>query len=291
MADYKYNLFINDKKYILCLNETENELFINRRNRKFVKYCSLERLIEKIDLATSDEELEDIIEKNDMCDAYDLKGYNIYMAKSMLKCIANILYKYPYTRSELCYIGTSVGFVQRLKKMVNNDIATIKDFKLQHILSYKNIKGLIKLFFEYKSDYKLNGIIAYYAFYFSLFSGIIFNNNIMLDYDLFKENMRENIKIGHNNKESYDERGICYHELAHAIDNAYGITTNKSFIAYYKTLSKDDIEKGVSAYALTDIREFFAESFLEYNMTKMPRLIATNVKAIVDFIMKTRGKR
>ena len=41
MADYKYELFIDDKKYILCLNETENELFINRRNRKFVKYCLL----------------------------------------------------------------------------------------------------------------------------------------------------------------------------------------------------------------------------------------------------------
>jgi hypothetical protein len=103
--------------------------------------------------------------------------------------------------------------------------------------------------------------------------------------------MKKNIKSGHNNKESYDERGICYHELAHAIDNAYGITSNPNFIAYYNTLSKDDIINGVSKYASNNIKEFFAEAFLEYNMTKMPRLISTNVKIIVDFIMKTRRKR
>ena len=63
------------------------------------------------------------------------------------------------------------------------------------------------------------------------------------------------------------------------------------FIADYNTLSKDDIINGVSKYASNNIKEFFAEAFLEYNMTKMPRLISTNVKIIVDFIMKTRRKR
>lgn len=53
------------------------------------------------------------------------------------------------------------------------------------------------------------------------------------------------------------------HEYGHAIDAAYGVSSNKAFLEYYRSLSKEDIERGLSSYAATNEKEFVAEAFCE----------------------------
>jgi hypothetical protein len=57
--------------------------------------------------------------------------------------------------------------------------------------------------------------------------------------------------------------GAFIHEYGHAIDATYGVSANPKFLKYYQSLTKEEIEYGVSDYATTDKMEFIAECFAE----------------------------
>ena len=290
---FTYNLSSEKGEYSLVLDDKQFELFRGRCNRKFYKYCSLDRIKEKINSAKTAADLENIIESNDLSDSCDLSGFDIELSKSILNCVVEVMYKYPYIRSVCNYIGTNKGYREKILNLMSGDKNVLIDFKLQYILDIKSAKRVCNLFPEIDDNYLENNknLLAYYATRFYLFDGILFSYNEMFDYESYIENLKYQVEIGFSQREAGDPKSVCYHELGHALDYSYNITSNEAFKEYYNSLSKDEIIKGVSEYASTSILEFFAECFSEYNLTKMPRKIATNVYYLVDFIMKTRSEK
>lgn len=58
------------------------------------------------------------------------------------------------------------------------------------------------------------------------------------------------------------------HEYGHAIDATYRISEDERFRAFYNSLSKEEIQIGVSDYAATNEQEFIAECFTESFMAE-----------------------
>ena len=89
----------------------------------------------------------------------------------------------------------------------------------------------------------------------------------------------------------YNPEATATHEWGHIfaqhMDNAMvnGSATAEAYWEWYKTLSKDEISRGISSYAATNRDEFEAESFLEMRMPN-PRPLAVKwwdfMKKVID---------
>lgn len=78
------------------------------------------------------------------------------------------------------------------------------------------------------------------------------------------------------------------HEYGHAVDYTYNITGDKRMIDLYEKYNNIGIGKSVSTYAETNIREFFAECFLEGYMPNS-RAAGKEVLKLAEIIMKEKG--
>jgi hypothetical protein len=66
------------------------------------------------------------------------------------------------------------------------------------------------------------------------------------------------------------------------------LANDAEFMRYYNTLSRDDIEKGLCRYALTDKREFIAEAWSEYTNNPRPRAMAKKVGELLIKVYKQK---
>jgi hypothetical protein len=89
-------------------------------------------------------------------------------------------------------------------------------------------------------------------------------------------------------------KAVNDHEIGHQIDYLLEIETNPDFRKYYGSLSRDDIEKNLSGYAVyykiptKDRKEFIAESWAEYLNNPNPRPIAKTMGKLIEKIYKEK---
>ena len=90
--------------------------------------------------------------------------------------------------------------------------------------------------------------------------------------------------------------GIAIHEWGHGYTNyisnemVYGNPAAQEYWEWYKTLSKEDIGKGISSYAMTNRGEFEAECFAEL-LTGNPRPIAVKFSEYLNRCVESAKKR
>ena len=83
-------------------------------------------------------------------------------------------------------------------------------------------------------------------------------------------------------------RSVLDHEIGHQLDHLLDLRTSRDFLAYYNSLSPDDIKKGLSVYATKNSAEFIAEAWTEYLNNPNPRPIA---KKVGDMIVKSYKRK
>ncbi len=124
------------------------------------------------------------------------------------------------------------------------------------------------------------------------FRGIQFNK------EWFKDGSIEEAYLSNVNSNFHPKgttaQAVITHELGHALDSLINLNNNEDFLNYYRTLTRKDIENGLSRYANENKKEFIAEAFAEYIESEEPREIANNVgklieKAYKDYT-KTKGE-
>lgn len=265
----------------LKLTDTQWNLLNQRLNRVFIKKCSFESMINKIDMAKASSELEEVAEKNFICDVSDFSDLNVAAAKKALKIVVKCLYQFPKLRSRLCYIGSHLTYAKHITSLVNGDSTTLKDFNLHYICSEKSAKDLGKVVYGMVSEYIEHPeiFIAAAMQTCGFFDAIILDKNDYVGFSLMKlsQNMKRDVETGFHPKGCENLDSVIYHEIGHTIDNICDFVSSKEFLTYYKNLTKTDIQNGLSEYATTSAQEFIAEAFAEYMCSNNPRKIATDV--------------
>lgn len=79
------------------------------------------------------------------------------------------------------------------------------------------------------------------------------------------------------------------HEYGHALDDTYGIATDRRFLDFYRSLTEEQIEWGVSSYAATNELEFIAECFLDSFMGETQGEISKQFMKIADEIIRSKN--
>ena len=78
-------------------------------------------------------------------------------------------------------------------------------------------------------------------------------------------------------------KSIFDHEIGHQLDSLLSIRSDSEFIAYYGSLSRDDVKSGLSGYAASNDAEFIAEAWSEYQNNPNPR---AHAQFVGDLIMR-----
>lgn len=120
------------------------------------------------------------------------------------------------------------------------------------------------------------------------YTGIVVNNKWGKDVETFVKALESDVKVGWHPIGCGTIASVFDHEIAHQIDYATGLRDNQEMKALWASLGKEDVEKGLSRYAATNINEFIAEGYAEYCNSKEPREIA---KKIGSIIKKAVGKK
>ena len=93
--------------------------------------------------------------------------------------------------------------------------------------------------------------------------------------------LRSRSNVGMGNESTF------IHEYGHAIDYTYGVSTNPAFIAFYESLTEEEI-RSVSRYAGTNEKEFIAEAFSESYMGDTQGEISKRFMKILEGIINDK---
>ena len=111
--------------------------------------------------------------------------------------------------------------------------------------------------------------------------GGIFVNNVWADYDKMTNALKNDVKKGFHPVGCDTVKSVFDHEMGHQLDYALDLSNDKELTKYYKTLTKTDIQNGLSQYANKNKKEFIAEAYAEYLNNPEPRPIAKTVGDII----------
>lgn len=117
---------------------------------------------------------------------------------------------------------------------------------------------------------------------FANFSGIFINSKYAKDAEFMKSELVRNVKNGYHPIGCDTVKSVIDHEVGHQIDYAVGLRTNPEMVAFYNSLSEQDIKEGLSKYGATNINEFIAEGYAEFLNNPTPRKIATKIGEIIE---------
>ena len=117
------------------------------------------------------------------------------------------------------------------------------------------------------------------------YTGIVVNNKWGENAEAFIKALESDVKIGWHPTGCGTIASVFDHEIAHQIDYAVGLRTNRDMTALWSSLSKENVEEGLSKYGAKNINEFIAEGYAEYVNSDSPREIATKIGTIIEKVV------
>ena len=270
----------------LVLDKQQNSLLQNRLVRQYLVLISEARIIDMIDKAPKYQELENIARKYSLCDVCDFSDINVYGAKRALKVIVNTLYRYPKLRGKFCYIGSPDGYLRQMERLAAGDMQVLRDFGLQYICE-KNISLKLGKMMQHVARSVMEGDRTYIAMAvsaFGLFDAILLDSEDYEGYAYIKlvSDLKQDMLAGFHPEGCYTPESVMYHEIGHLIDYLCGLSENPRVKSYVSTLTRYDVEHGVSQYATTSTAELIAEAFAEYMCNPTPRPIARKIGQLIE---------
>lgn len=114
------------------------------------------------------------------------------------------------------------------------------------------------------------------------YTGIVVNNKWGENAEKFISALESDVKTSWHPTGCGTIASVFDHEIAHQIDYATGLRDNQAMKTLWGSLSKEDIEKGLSRYGASNIAEFIAEGYAEYCNSEKPREIASKIGSIIE---------
>ena len=96
-----------------------------------------------------------------------------------------------------------------------------------------------------------------------------------------KEAIKGSVESGFHPKGSQGLRSTADHELAHQLDDLFGLSSNPVVRSLYQRHSERWKREAASAYATKNIQEFIAEAWAEFKNTSNPRPIAKEIGNLI----------
>ena len=248
-----------------------------RRNRAFVPRRTEQSVIAAIERCKDVDEVEDIAVSNDLCDYCDFGALNIKTTAVLVKAVTRLLYRFPRLRSKINYIGSKIGYLDMLRRLKKLDREVTARLGIENIVTDYSLRELADLCTETIEGTEYNGgqtnLLAQAFDMCGIVDAVIMDEEDFsgFGYMRFCRQLTASIRMGYHPRNCDDPAYIVYHELGHTLDTLCGICTSREFAEYYGGLTKSEIESGVSVYAATNEREFFAEAFAEYICSPAPR--------------------
>ena len=270
-------------KTLFQTSSLQESILVDRNSKIFKKRVEESYLSSLINSAKSLDEIKGIIVDYSICDYADIDGLDLSIVKKIIINIVHILYAYPKIRGRLNYIGSDSGFLKFARNLERN----IKAIRLDRVLDTSAIKAL-KEFVIADTINQIENNKEYYLAYFSAYFDLI--HAIVIDFDditskYFYENLiyMENTMM--SPKGCLNEDYIIHHEIGHLVDYLFDITTNDLMKNLYDSNYRY-LDDRLCNYAKTSIREFFAEAFSEYYVSKKPRKLCIEVIELANRIIK-----
>lgn len=271
------------KQLEIELSDAQNSMLNARLNREFYKRCSSDIIYHKIDEATTVQELEAIAEQYGFCDIIDLSAFAPYSARKIMRILVRAIYQFPKIVGRINYVGSYGGYEGLLRKMSEGDKECVRSLGLQHILSTENTKALGGFGLELCKELRegANISLAAFASLGGCCNGLLFDSTDYKDYAYLDTiaNLRKNEQIGFHPKGCNTFESVAYHEIGHIMDAVCHFTSSETGKRFLEQYSAEEIESGLSGYALTSPQELVAEAISEAFSSSTPRKIASEVFA------------
>lgn len=269
------------------MNNEQSDLLNRRKNRKFIMRCLKEYAYEQLESIYSVDQLSSFVRKHGFCDICDFSGLNISAARTIVNCVIAVIYKYPYLRGTMCYVGSKNGYVAMLKKFTRYDPQTLKLLGVQHICDNAMAQSIGQTLLELISEQTesaTNNVLAQAISGMGLVDGILLDEN---DFSTtrflqIKKNLLECEKSGFYPRGCNSVSSVIYHELGHMVDFLCRASEDDELVMQYKSSTKHEIGNKLSEYAATSVREYVAEGFSEYMSSSAPRTTAKFVVGVMD---------
>lgn len=218
------------------------------------------------------------------------KGITLEHVNEMNK--AFILYKSKYFKIEIASIGSGQFrnkelkdryYKQKLEELRKSYGGSYSDRVLQ--LTAKKFANRV----AGKADYAavtIRGTERYVAWG-KEYNGIFINDKYGKMQKKDFENYFQSLV-----KERYSPQGcgtfkaLLDHEFAHALDNAYDVSSQGYIVNLFASLSQNEVINGLSKYATTNRKEFIAEAWSEYKNNPNCREIAQKVGKFMENYIK-----
>ena len=265
----------------VSFDERQVAHYEERAARAFIPRHSSEEIESRLEEAGNIPVLERFAIEENLCDVCSLSGINLYGAKRTLGVVVKVLGRFPGVRRYLSYIGTHQGLEDLLSRLQKGDQEVARRFKLRDILSTEDAVKVASVLRAYLSDlalsrekYTATAMAAY-----GLFDALLLDAE---DYDGYRyltlnTELRRSAASGFHPQGCYSVESVVYHEFGHFLDDLCKMKSQPAFLSYRRSLTDEEVARGLSKYAMTSAAEFIAEAFAEYMCSPLPRPIAAKV--------------
>jgi hypothetical protein len=286
-ASYAFTLQGQKARVVLNLKPSEFTGYTNHFARYFMKRVAETKLMSEIDHALYPKDLEAITERYSLADCCSYSDLNATAVKTMLHVIVHMLYTYPQIRGRIGYLGSVQSLIRLIQEIGSGEgkkklgLFFLPDEKKKTVSDF--ILNEFKEPLEGGRDY-----LAMYINVFSLFDAVVIEGSQFegLHYAQLFTLLRDNEARGFRPEGCDKPESVLYHEMGHLLDDSIAFNQSKAFLAYYHSLTKDQIVRGLSEYASTSPLEFIAEAFAEYSCSLKPRKIAQDVGGALSRAVK-----
>lgn len=269
------------------LGEQEEALLELRQKRRFLLRCEESKLHSLVDDAFNEIALKAVARKYNLCDVCDFSGLNISAAHVLMNCVVSVLYRFPYLRSKMCFLGSRRAYITLLRAIAADDEQALRALGVQHICDREFAEsfgqGMLRVVDETRES-KGTNTLAFAVSACGIADGIVvdeadFSTERFL---AVRKELAEGVRCGNSPQKCDTVASVIYHEIGHLLDYLCDVQGDPALSARFCASDRSKIEGELSRYAATSSGEYIAEGFSEFMSNPNPREAARFVAASIE---------
>lgn len=212
----------------------------------------------------------------------DFKGLDLEVANTVNETTLATVKQFPALQDKLGFIGEAHNRVQvaKARRLAEVESQMEKAGYKKGTFGFESLRDRVMRSWAAQHRIPRNVYAISHANGTGIYSdlnGITVNNFNAKNAERMAKSLRSDVTMGYHPIGCDTIKSVVDHELGHQVDRMIGLADDADFLKYYNSLTPDEIQKGLSRYALTNKREFIAEAWSEYVNNPRPRAIAKKV--------------